>query len=199
MTLLTEAGELQPDTPAVVAILLDNRSRFLAFLERRLGSRELAEEVLQESLVKGLQKHAAIRDEDRAVAWFYQLLRNAVADRFRRLSTERARQVSDESVWETLADDREDAELRELVCGCVTRLLPTLKPEYADILKAVELDGLAVKDYGASVGITASNAGVRVFRARRALLAQVQRSCGACATHGCIECHCDPAGGSHGC
>ncbi|MCK6503397.1 RNA polymerase sigma factor [Myxococcota bacterium] len=192
---------LLPDTPAVVAVLLQNQARFLAFLERRMGSREQAEEVLQEALVKGVERHGALREEERAVAWFYRVLRNTMNDHFRRQASQRARQVDDAQVWDTLADPQ-DRELRDLVCGCVGRLLDTLKPEYADILRAVELQEEAVKDYGARLGISAGNAGVRVFRARKALLAQVQRSCGACATHGCVECHCEPAGaaghGAHG-
>ena len=186
-----EDGRL-PDTPAVVAVLLQNQARFLAFLERRMGSREQAEEALQEALVKGVQRHGDLQQEERAVAWFYRVLRNTMNDHFRRQASRRAREVDDEQVWDTLAHDG-DQELRDLVCACVGPLLDTLKPEYADILRAVELQDEPVKDYGARRGISASNAGVRVFRARRALLAQVQRSCGACATHGCIECHCDPA------
>jgi DNA-directed RNA polymerase specialized sigma24 family protein len=65
-----------------------------------------------------------------------------------------------------------------------------LKPEYADALRRVELDGVAVKDFAEEAGITASNAGVRVFRARQALREQLRRCCGACAEHGCLDCSC---------
>jgi len=49
---------------------------------------------------------------------------------------------------------------------------------------------MPVKDYAARAGLTASNAGVRVFRAREALRKQVARSCGTCADHGCFDCTC---------
>jgi RNA polymerase sigma-70 factor (ECF subfamily) len=52
------------------------------------------------------------------------------------------------------------------------------------------VDGTAVKDYAAHAGISASNAGVRVFRAREALRKQVARVCGTCAEHGCLDCSC---------
>ena len=42
-------------------------------------------------------------------------------------------------------------------------------------------------------GISSSNAGVRVFRARQALRKQVARACGTCAEHGCLDCHCQPS------
>lgn len=77
-------------------------------------------------------------------------------------------------------------------------LAGTLKPEYASALKRIELDGLAVKDYAAEVGISSNNAAVRVFRAREALRKQVARSCGTCADHGCLDCACDTSKGGCG-
>ena len=72
----------------------------------------------------------------------------------------------------------------------MAQLADTLKPEYADVLRRVELDGVAVKDYADAAGISASNAGVRIFGAREALRKQVARSCGTCADHGCLDCTC---------
>jgi DNA-directed RNA polymerase specialized sigma24 family protein len=65
-----------------------------------------------------------------------------------------------------------------------------LKPEYADALQAIDISGMAVKDFAAQRGLSASNAGVRVFRARQALKQRVAESCGTCADHGCMDCNC---------
>ena len=54
------------------------------------------------------------------------------------------------------------------------------------------------KDVAAATGISASNAGVRVFRAREALRKQVARSCGTCAEHGCLDCTCGAPAQAHG-
>jgi RNA polymerase sigma-70 factor (ECF subfamily) len=75
----------------------------------------------------------------------------------------------------------------------VARLADTLKPEYADALRRIEIESVAVKDYAEANGISANNAGVRIFRAREALRKQVARSCGTCAAHGCLDCTCDAA------
>ena len=72
------------------------------------------------------------------------------------------------------------------------RLAATLKPEYADALQQIDVAGTPVKDYAEHAGISASNAGVRVFRAREALRKQVTRACGTCAEHGCLDCSCRP-------
>ena len=77
------------------------------------------------------------------------------------------------------------------VCACVASLLDTLKPEYAAVLRRVELDGVPVRDFAAEAGITANNAAVRVYRARQALRRQLQRCCRTCADHGCVDCRCE--------
>jgi DNA-directed RNA polymerase specialized sigma24 family protein len=84
-----------------------------------------------------------------------------------------------------------EGDVRGAVCRCVGELAGTLKPEYADALRRVEVDGMKVKDYAVEAGITSNNAAVRVFRAREALKKQVSRSCGTCADHGCLDCTCD--------
>ncbi|MCY1057669.1 sigma-70 family RNA polymerase sigma factor [Nannocystis sp. SCPEA4] len=183
-------------TPEVVSRLVANHREFLAFLQARVGSRAVAEDILQDAFVRGLDKIGELRDDEAAVAWFYRLLRNAVIDRHRRDAASGRR-------LDALAAELEEAvepapELRGAVCQCVARLADTLKPEYAEALRRIELDGLAVKDYAAEAGITSGNAAVRVFRAREALKKQVVRSCGTCADHGCLDCTCGSGRGGCG-
>ena len=52
-----------------------------------MGSRADAEDILQDVFVRGLGRAGEIRDEERAVAWFYGLLRNAVVDHWRARAT----------------------------------------------------------------------------------------------------------------
>ncbi|HEY0593583.1 MAG TPA: sigma-70 family RNA polymerase sigma factor [Thermoanaerobaculia bacterium] len=176
---------MAPDTAAK---LVDNHRQFLGFLEKRLSDRALAEDILQDAFVKTLEKGDEIRDEGASVAWFYRMLRNAVIDQYRRNGA-RSRAL------EGLAREMEGAvepppEIHGAICGCVARLAATLKPEYADAIQRIEVDGVPVQEYAAQAGITANNAAVRVFRARDALRKQVKASCGTCAEHGCIDCHC---------
>jgi len=156
-----------------------------------VGGRAVAEDILQEAFVKGMGR-VRTDDADSAIAWFYRTLRNAAVDYHRRHSTA-------SKALESFAAENEDSfepELRSAVCQCVGRLAETLKPEYADAIKRIDVDGVPVKDYATEAGISASNVGVRVFRAREALRGQVSRSCGTCAEHGCLDCTCgSPARG----
>jgi RNA polymerase sigma-70 factor (ECF subfamily) len=182
-----------PDTGGVTAdilqVLVANHRQFLAFLERRLGSRSDAEDLLQDAFVKGLDRGHQVSDPESAVAWFYRVLRNALTDWYRRRGAE-DRALAEWGGREDVAEGPRDDELFGEVCGCVNRLADTLRPEYARALRRVDVDGLAVKEFAAEAGITPGNAGVRLHRAREALRERVIQSCGTCAEHGCLDCSC---------
>lgn len=175
--------------PRFLDVLVENHRRFLAFLQRRVGSREAAEDILQDAFVRTLDRGDTIRDEGAVIPWFYRLLRNALADYYRHQGAEEralARAAG-------FADDRVaslDEELRNEVCGCVTRLVDTLKPEYAEAIKRVDLEGVALATFGREVGITPNNAAVRLHRAHEALRRQLAVSCGTCTIHECLDCAC---------
>jgi RNA polymerase sigma factor (sigma-70 family) len=180
----------QDTTPEVAAIFVANHRDFLAFLERRVGSKAIAEDILQEAFVRGMGR-VRTDDKESVIGWFYRTLRNAAIDYHRRHKT--ASKALDAFAAETDEKIEADAELHTAVCQCVGRLADTLKPAYAEALKRIEVDGLTVKDYAEEAGISPSNAAVRVFRAREALRGQVSRSCGTCAEHGCLDCTCGSA------
>jgi RNA polymerase sigma factor (sigma-70 family) len=176
----------------VLATLVENHREFLGFVERRVGSRAVAEDILQSAFVKNLDKLDSIQHS--AVGWFYRVLRNAIIDHHRRSAVAGKRDEQYASEHATDAPVSSGDELHAVVCACVGQLAATLKPEYAEALRRIEIDGVSVKDYAAEAGLSASNAGVRVFRAREALRRQVARACGTCATHGCLDCTCGSPG-----
>jgi RNA polymerase sigma factor (sigma-70 family) len=172
----------------VVNILVENHRRFQAFLQPRVRSIEDAEEILQAAFMRAAEKRDSIRDEERVVAWFYRLLRNAMIDYYRRKSSEQKafEKLSQLSIEETASEP----ELERIVCQCIYDLIPTLKPEYADVLKQVDVLGFSVPDAAIALGISANNAHVRLHRARSALHERLVQTCGTCTTHGCLDCTC---------
>ena len=188
---MTQLRTAEPD-PAdnrsrVANVLVENHRAFLRFLERRVGDRALAEDLLQEAFTRNLDRLSDLPDEG-LVPWFYRVLRNAAIDRHRRKGAEDRALAA---FTQELADAAEPGEdLHREICACVGRLARTLKPEYAQVLQAVDVDDTPVKAFAETAGLTASNAGVRLFRAREALRRQVAASCGTCAEHGCIDCSC---------
>ena len=180
------AGSL---APATLNILVENHRRFLQFLQRRVGSREIAEDILQDAFVKSLDHADALPGDDAVIPWFYRVLRNAIIDHYRRGGAEE-RALAHVAGATEVAEPPRDEELYETVCACVKGLVGTLKPEYAAAIRRVDLDGVAVVQFAREVNITPSNAGVRLHRAHAALRKQLALSCNTCAEHGCLDCRC---------
>ncbi len=135
-----------PATPDVLEVLVENHRRFLAFLERRVGSRVEAEDILQDAFVRSLDRGDTVRDPEAVIPWFYRLLRNAVIDHHRRRGAE-DRALAYAAGTADEAEPGADEALRDEVCACVAALVETLKPEYATAIKRVDLDGAAVSEF----------------------------------------------------
>lgn len=191
----SEPAERDPHDPEVLRVLLDNHARFLGFLERRVGSRDEAEDILQEAFVRSIGRTDSLTSPESATAWFYRVLRNAIIDRHRREDA-RTRAFRGLAAETEAATPGPDQELEAVACGCVMALVDTLKPEYGAALRRVDLDGVSVRRYAEETGITPGNAGVRLHRAREALRRQLARSCGTCLDHGCLDCRCGKPTGS---
>ena len=88
---MTEQRTSEPgstdDRHRVAHVLVENHRAFLRFLERRVGDRALAEDVLQDGFVRNLDRLSDMPDEG-LVPWFYRVLRNAAIDRLRRMGAE---------------------------------------------------------------------------------------------------------------
>ena len=179
---------LTDDTPAALAVLLENHRAFLRYLERRVGNRELAEDILQDAFAKVVDRPEQAPAEEAVVPWFYRTLRNAAIDQFRRRGA--ATRAIEAFGRELETHAAAAPELEAEICACVTRLATTLKPEYAEALQAIDVHGTPVKAFAETQGLSPTNAGVRVFRAREALKKRVTESCGMCAEHGCRNCTC---------
>lgn len=178
------ADEDSAKSPGAVRLLVENHDRFLKFLLTRVGSREAAEDILQSAFVRGIDRFDALRDSGSAVAWFYRLLRNAVADHFRH------RAVENRALSRIAEAEEPDPEMESVVCACVNDLIGTLKRDHAEILRKAEMEGAPIDAIAREAGITPNNAMVRLHRARKALHGRLVASCGTCTEHGCLKCTC---------
>ena len=185
---MSRPKRLAAESPAPIATLLENHRVFQRYLERRVGDRELAEDILQDAFVKLMDRPEQAPGDEGVVPWFYRTLRNAAIDRFRRRDA--AGRALEAFARELETHAAPETEIQAEICACIGRLATTLKPEYADALQAVDVQGMPVKAFATARGLSASNAGVRVFRAREALKKRVTESCGMCAEHACRDCTC---------
>ena len=179
---------MEGESPGMVDVLLENHRSFLRYLERRVGDRSLAEDILQDAFAKVVARPEQAPTDEAIIPWFYRTLRNAAVDQFRRRGA--ADRAHEAFARELETHEAPAPEMEEEICACVSRLASTLKPEYAEALQVIEVGGTPVKTFAEQRGLSSSNAAVRVFRAREALKKRVTESCGACAEHGCLSCTC---------
>lgn len=176
-------------SPEVLERLVAGHRDFLRFLESKVESRAVAEELLQTAFVRAMDKGETLRDEESAVGWFRRILQNALVDHYRRRASEK-RALEAEAREPTPPNE---VELKNAVCRCVEGLVPTLKPEYRSLLERVDLGEKPIAEVAGELGITVNNATVRLHRARQALRRTLEVSCGTCAEHGCLDCSCKRA------
>lgn len=167
--------------------LTAGRSQYLAFVRRRISDPDLAEDILQDALLRAFRAAPDIVDSERLAAWFYRVLRNAVVDAYRRRDVQ-ARRMERLREGHDLPDPSEDDE--RTLCECLRALLPALRPEYAAVLSAVDLDERPPHEVASEMGLTTNNLNVRRHRARQALRQSLEATCRVCADHGCLDCTC---------
>jgi RNA polymerase sigma-70 factor (ECF subfamily) len=172
---------------AIETHLLEHLNEFTGFARNRLADAELAADAVQESLLKALKASDSVRDPESAKAWFYRILRRTIIDLYRR------RDVQDRAIarMERELDLPPTTDEERVACGCLERLIPTLKPQYSTLVRRLDLEGEALQPVAASLGITTNNLKVRLHRARQQLKERVTQTCRVCAQHGCLDCTCD--------
>ena len=161
------------------------RADLLAFVRSRVDDPDLAEDILQDSLLRAVTAAPGLRDEDRLTSWLYQIVRNAIVDAYRRRGVREAARERFAAEASSAFTPAEEAR----ACACLLDLVPTLKPEYAAVVEA----DLAGQDAGAlaeALGITPNNLKVRRHRAHRHLRERLEQTCRSCAAHGCVDCTC---------
>jgi len=185
---------MSPRSDLIARALNDQRVTFKAFLAARVGSEAEAEDILQNGLLKALQHADELHDDAKLTAWFYQLLRNAIIDHYRARGSIKRRHAALGEMIATLGEDVSaapngwEAEL----CGCLGDVVATLKPQYAELLRRVDLNGESVQDAAKALKLTPNHASVTLHRARKELRVKLQAFCGACADGACLDCGCEP-------
>lgn len=170
----------------VQEVYLNHRSKLLGFIQKRVSDPDLPEDVLQEGLIKALRSAEALRDDDRLIPWFYRILNNAIIDTYRKRNVETRYLEAYAKEFALNAEPEDHAAL----CECFREILPSLKPEYAELIDRLELQQGDPGDLARQMNIQPNNLKVRRHRARQALKQRLEETCRTCAVHGCLDCTC---------
>lgn len=169
----------------VSRILLENYENFLNFVNRRIGDRSSAEDILQQSFLKALKDPPEKLQTESIRAWFYTILKNSIVDHYRSKSKDLKR-FNETEIGDLVSTE----ELATAVCQCLHSLLPTINIGYAELLDRIDLNQEEPAAVAKELNISRNTLDVRLFRARKALKKSLEGLCGACTKHGCLDCSC---------
>jgi len=178
-------------SPALVAILAEVHNNFLRFLKRALGNSADADDVMQQFYLRVLLRSADLRRQTSARIWLRRVLMSVLSD-FRRRATRRRRAEADFARKEAALPPPEE-DVDAFICKCLHRLLPVLKPEYAEVLRLVDLEEIPRSAVAGRLGLSLNAVTVRLHRARQAMRQALELTCATCPVHGYLDCGCDYA------
>ena len=184
--------ESGPNAAAVRQALTESHQQCLSYLQRRLGNVEEARDVMQNFMLRAIDRAGALRDVNAVRGWLSRLLATSIADHQRGAAGRKQREtlMSPQFFDESLSTE---ADLDAAVCACLHQLIATLKPDYAELIRRIDLNEELRPVVAADLGLSPANLAVRLHRARAALKQRLVEMCLTCPEHGFMDCGCDTA------
>jgi RNA polymerase sigma-70 factor (ECF subfamily) len=159
-------AKLKTDFDTLVSALSPELFRFAMGL---CHNPDTAQDLVQETFLRGWRAQADLRDSKAARAWLYTILRNEHA----RLYERQRPDVCDPSELPDIAVRGYDTSAEAFA---TRRALAKLSSEYRDPLLLQVIGGFSCKEIGEMLGLNANTVLTRLFRARKALREHLEES-----------------------
>lgn len=179
----TRSAEEAPPLDAARWVAAHGDALF-GFALARLHGRAEAEDAVQDTFLAALGAWTRYRGESGERAWLFGILEHKVVDRLRRRGREVALDSDDQAdamiarafdrtgqPWLRPGEDAEREEFWVTLSGCLNALPDTLETTF----RLIELDGLGTQEVCKLLGISPTNAWVRLHRARLGLRECLER------------------------
>ncbi len=137
----------------------------------RLGNRERARELMQDTFCKAWEHLAKGKDIEHVQAFLYRIAGNLVIDEIRRLKRRPETSLDElqEEGFDPAADGGEETIQGAVQGGQILEALEHLDQQSRDVLVMRYVDGLPPHDIGEMLGVTANVVSVRLHRATKKL------------------------------
>jgi RNA polymerase sigma-70 factor (ECF subfamily) len=150
----------------------------LRYLERYTGDRTVAEDLLQETLIRvarglpGFGGRASVR------TWAFSIATRVAADHFRQPANRATIVEFDESHEVSGRDPTVDQQLViDEMNACIRQVIDSLPADYRAALVLHDLQGLTVPEAAEICGCSVPTAKIRIHRARLRLREALQQAC----------------------
>jgi len=132
---------------------------------RLCGHAQTAEDLVQESLLRGWRARGAIQDPAAARSWLYTIVRRENARRFERTQAAESELPGDDALVGPKAYDTSTEAF------VLRQALEALTPSYREPLLLQVVHGYSQQEIAERLGLSAAGVGTRLFRARKKLRA----------------------------
>lgn len=172
-------GLRQGDRVAVETLFREQGPLLMSIARSIVGDEPTAHDAVQEGVVSALKSINSLRSPDCFPAWLKKTVTNAALAHLRKKGRRRERSIeellphfhddghrnTDRASWATNAPDPEREETRDMVRSAINEL-----PEpYRGVIMLRDILGMGTEETSRVLGISCTNAKVRLHRARQAL------------------------------
>ena len=163
-----------PDADVVRAVLAGDveryavlvrryRDRYARYAARMLGSSDMAEDAVQDALVRAFDRLADCRDPAKFAGWLFLILRNRCFAERRQRQRERPLEPADDGV---AAPDRPDGRYDQIEQRrALERSLGHLTAEQREVFVLKHVEGMAYEEIAALTGASVASLKMRMHRA----------------------------------
>lgn len=165
----------RPARPATDAVWTDLGADLRRFIRRRVPDDHLADDLLQETLLRVHRNLDSLREGERLAAWVYTIARNVVRDHFR-ATTAAPVALADHDPADEPADPAAAGP------GCrgrawLEQLVASLPETYREAVRLAEIEQLPQQEVANRLGLSLSAAKSRIQRGRTELKQVLDRCC----------------------
>jgi len=162
-----EPGEAGPDAEAVIARLYRENGAFvLSYVTRLLHDRHLAEDVVQETMLRAWRHCGQLSEHKGSVrGWLVRVAHNVAMDKIR-MRRSRPAEVAADAAPEPLVADHADHVVTALH---VRNALARLSPQHREVIEEIYLNGHTAREAAARLGIPEGTVFSRSYYALRIL------------------------------
>lgn len=151
------------------------QGRLFSLAVHCIGSKEDAEDIIQESFVKAWFSLKTFRGDSSITTWLHRIVSNMCIDFRRKNDRERSRSVPIDDMeggelpsFDSLSPDEAMSIKRDV--SRLSSLLDSLSPEHRQVILLREIDGLSYDQISSSLGISKGTVMSRLHYARKRLV-----------------------------
>ncbi|CZF82466.1 RNA polymerase sigma factor SigZ [Grimontia marina] len=156
------------------AIWSEYQTSLKAFIRSKVSNPDDAEDLLQDILVKTYTSLPSLHERSKLKPWLFQIANNAIIDFYRR---KRFDSNDSDEVGNELWLDEESPSVVQDLTKCILPFLHGLSESEAELLKAIEIDGVSQKDYAETHDINYSTLKSRLKKSRQNLMGLFNQCC----------------------